>query len=49
VRLLTLTLGISWGLGPLLMFILAWLFLPDQPAFRTGLILLGIALASRWC
>ncbi|MFN6134325.1 MAG: arsenical-resistance protein, partial [Synechococcaceae cyanobacterium] len=27
----------------LLMFSLAWLFLPDQPAFRTGLILIGIA------
>jgi arsenite transporter len=34
---------LTWGLGPLLMFSLAWLFLPDQPAFRTGLILIGIA------
>lgn len=42
-RLLALTLGLTWGLGPLLMFTLAWLFLPDQPAFRTGLILIGIA------
>jgi len=42
-RLLTLTLALTWGLGPLLMFTLAWLFLPDQPAFRTGLILIGIA------
>lgn len=42
-RLLTLTLGLTWGVGPLLMFSLAWLFLPDQPAFRTGLILIGIA------
>jgi ACR3 family arsenite transporter len=42
-RLLTLTLGLTWGLGPLLMFTLAWLFLPDEPAFRTGLILIGIA------
>ena len=42
-RLLALTLGLTWGLGPLLMFSLAWLFLPDQPAFRTGLILIGIA------
>lgn len=42
-RLLTITLALTWGLGPLLMFSLAWLFLPDQPAFRTGLILIGIA------
>ena len=42
-RLLGLALGLVWGLGPLLMFALAWLFLPDQPAFRTGLILIGIA------
>jgi len=42
-RLLKLALGLVWGLGPLLMFTLAWLFLPDQPAFRTGLILIGIA------
>ena len=42
-RLLRLTLSLVWGLGPLLMFSLAWLFLPDQPAFRTGLILIGIA------
>jgi ACR3 family arsenite transporter len=42
-RLLKLALGLVWGLGPLLMFTLAWLFLPDQPAFRTGLILIGVA------
>ena len=41
-RLLALALALVWGLGPLLMFSLAWLFLPDQPAFRTGLILIGI-------
>lgn len=42
-RLLLLALVLVWGLGPLLMFTLAWLFLPDQPSFRTGLILIGIA------
>jgi ACR3 family arsenite transporter len=42
-RLLKLALGLVWGLGPLLMFALSWLFLPDQSAFRTGLILIGIA------
>jgi ACR3 family arsenite transporter len=41
--LLGLALVLAWGVGPLLMFILAWLFLPDEPAFRTGLILIGIA------
>ena len=38
-----LALGLVWGLGPLLMFTLAWLFLPDEPTFRPGLILIGIA------
>jgi ACR3 family arsenite transporter len=42
-RLMALALGLVWGLGPLLMFCLAWLMLPDQAAFRTGLILIGIA------
>ncbi len=42
-RLLGLALLLVWGLGPLLMFGLAWLFLPNQPEFRTGLILIGIA------
>ncbi len=42
-RLLRLCLLLVWGLGPLLMFALGWLFLPTQPAFRTGLILIGIA------
>lgn len=42
-RLLTLALALVWGLGPLLMFGLAWWFLPDQPALRTGLIMIGLA------
>jgi ACR3 family arsenite transporter len=42
-RLLGLALLLVWGLGPLLMFGLAWLFLPNQPEFRTGLIMIGIA------
>ena len=42
-RLLGLALGLVWGLGPALMFALAWLFLPGQPACRTGLILIGLA------
>jgi ACR3 family arsenite transporter len=42
-RLLGLALVLVWGLGPLLMFSLAWLLLPDQPEFRTGLVMIGLA------
>jgi ACR3 family arsenite transporter len=42
-RFLGLALLLVWGLGPLLMFGLAWIFLPNQPEFRSGLIMIGIA------
>ncbi len=42
-RLLWLSLLLNWAVGPALMFALAWLFLADQPAFRTGLIVIGLA------
>ncbi|MGV1036423.1 MAG: ACR3 family arsenite efflux transporter [Candidatus Nanopelagicales bacterium] len=42
-RLLWLSLLLNWVVGPALMFTLAWTFLADQPAFRTGLIVIGLA------
>ena len=42
-RLLVPSLLLNWVLGPALMFALAWVFLPDQPAYRTGLIIVGLA------
>ena len=42
-RLLVSSLVFNWLLAPALMFALAWLFLPDLPAYRTGLIVVGLA------
>jgi ACR3 family arsenite transporter len=42
-KLLISSLVLNWVLGPALMFALAWIFLPDLPEYRTGLIIVGLA------
>jgi len=37
------SLFLSWVVGPAFMFALAWLFLADQPEYRTGVIVVGLA------
>ena len=42
-RMMVASLILNWLVGPMVMFALAWLLLPDQPAYRTGVILVGLA------
>ena len=42
-RMMTASLVLNWVVGPAVMFALAWALLPDQPAYRTGVILVGLA------
>lgn len=42
-RLMTVSIILNWIVGPAFMFALAWIFLPDEPELRTGLIIVGLA------
>nr|WP_272943186.1 ACR3 family arsenite efflux transporter [Streptomyces xiaopingdaonensis] len=42
-KLMASSLVINWLVGPAVMFTLAWIFLPDLPEYRTGLIIVGLA------
>ncbi len=45
-RMFSTSLLLNYVVGPFLMFALAWIFLPDLPEYRIGLILTGIARCS---
>jgi ACR3 family arsenite transporter len=42
-RMFAVSLLLNWVIGPAVMFCLAWLFLADLPAYREGIIIIGLA------
>ncbi len=42
-RMMAASLLLNWVVGPAVMFALAWALLPHEPAYRSGVILVGLA------